>query len=261
MRLYHIDAFADRPFTGNPAAVVLLDQWLDAGLMQSIAAENNLAETAFAIPQGPEWQLRWFTPTQEADFCGHATLATAHVIFDLQAALQEVRFHTRAGELIVTRQADSYAMSLPRLEPHPLASLPTAVQAMFDTPPLDLFQSDENLFAVMANPQSLRDFRPDFVAMEVLGTTGLVITAPAEPESAADFLSRSFAPGVGIPEDPVTGSTHASLVPYWAKRLGKYQMRAYQASKRGGWIGCSLTPERVILTGQAVTYLTGEINL
>ena len=152
-------------------------------------------------------------------------------------------------------------MSLPRLDPQPLSALPKAVLEMFPAPPIALFQNAANLFAVMDSATALRAFVPDFAAMAVLGETGLVITARGEPDSSADFLSRSFAPGVGIPEDPVTGSTHSTLLPYWAKILGKERLQAYQASRRGGWIGCDLTPDRVVLTGAAVTYLTGEITV
>lgn len=261
LRLYQIDAFTSRPFSGNPAAVMLLEHWLDDAMMQAIAMENNLAETAFAVRSGDLWHLRWFTPTQEVDFCGHATLATAHAIFTEYPALQEVAFDSRAGQLSVSRDGDHYAMSMPRLDPQRLDSLPACLRPMFETAPKALFQNAENLFVVMDDPQALRDFRPDFGAMAPLGTTGLVITAQAEADNKADFLSRSFAPGVGIDEDPVTGSTHSTLTPYWADVLGKDSLLAYQASARGGWLGCRLHSTRVILTGQAVTFLTGDITL
>lgn len=261
MRLYQIDAFTSHPFSGNPAAVMLLPHWLEEGLMQSIALENNLAETAFAVQAGEIWQLRWFTPTQEVDFCGHATLATAHAIFSETPALQRVEFTTRAGALAVDRDGEGYAMSLPRRDPQVLDHLPDCLHPMFPVAPKHLFQNAENLFVVMDNPQDLRDFRPDFTAMVPLGTTGLVITAAARADEAADFLSRSFAPGVGISEDPVTGSIHSTLTPYWAEVLGKSELMAYQASARGGWLGCHLLPDRVVLKGQAVTFLTGNIAI
>lgn len=262
MRMYQVDAFTTRPFAGNPAAVLLLEDWLDEALMQSIAGENNLAETAFARrrPDG-EWDLRWFTPAMEVDFCGHATLAAAHVLLAEQGQPSPVTFHTRVGPLVVARQGDGYRMDVPCLPPEPLDSLPPEAATSFTQPPERLFRNFENIFADLGSADAVRAFRPDFAALSGLGRTGLVVTGEAPPEDDADFVSRYFAPGAGVPEDPVTGSIHATLVPYWAARLGRTDLLAFQASTRGGWLGCELAGDRVMLTGSAVTFMQARIFL
>lgn len=260
MRMFQVDAFTDRLFAGNPAAVLVLDDWLPDALMLNIAAENNLAETAFTRPR-PDggWDLRWCTPAMEVDFCGHATLATAHILFTEHAAPGPLAFHTRIGTLRVSRAEGGYQLDLPSLLPEPLDTLPPEAASSFATPPARIFRNFENLFAVLHSAEAVRAFQPDLPALARLGRTGLVVTAPGD--GRADFTSRYFVPGAGIAEDPVTGSIHATLVPFWAAQLGRDRLTAYQASARGGWLGCELAGDRVILTGQAVTFLEGRIFL
>lgn len=262
MRMYQVDAFTDRPFAGNPAAVLVLEDWLDEALMLAIAQENNLAETAFARPRADgDWDLRWFTPAIEVDFCGHATLATAHVLLAERGEPSPVGFQTRVGRLQVAAAGDGYRLDLPCLPPEPLDRLPPEAMTSFAKPPLHLFRNFENIFADLGDAEAVRDFRPDFSALGKLGRLGLVVTGQGMAGERADFVSRYFAPGAGIPEDPVTGSIHATLVPYWAGRLGRNKLLAYQASARGGWLGCELAGARVVLIGQAVTFMDAQIFL
>nr|WP_127599872.1 PhzF family phenazine biosynthesis protein [Nitratireductor alexandrii] len=260
MLMYQVDAFSDRVFGGNPAAVLVLERWPPDPLMQAIADENNLAETAFACPDGsPErWKLRWFSPVHEVDFCGHATLATAHVLFSRRPTTGPLRFSTRAGTLRVTRGEDGYRLDLPRFDPQPLTALPDALDGVFDRAPVAVFRNFENIFAELEDETAVRSFVPDLARIARLFPMGLAITAKG---GAHDFVSRYFAPGAGIPEDPVTGSIHATLVPYWAERLGKPRLAAFQASRRGGRLACLLDGERVLIAGQAVTFMTAEIDL
>ncbi len=262
MRMYQVDAFTDRPFAGNPAAVLLLENWPDDALMLAIAQENNLAETAFACQRGDgDWDLRWFTPVMEVDFCGHATLATAHVLLTERSLSSPVLFHTRVGALRVAREGEGYRMDLPCLPPEPLDQLPPEADSSFAAPPLHLFRNFENIFADLGSAEAVRAFQPDLAALGRLGRLGLVVTGQGDEDDDADFVSRYFAPGAGIPEDPVTGSIHSTLTPYWAARLGRSEMLAYQASTRGGWLGCALRGDRVSLTGQAVTFMQARIFL
>ncbi|WP_308917952.1 PhzF family phenazine biosynthesis protein [Jannaschia sp. LMIT008] len=260
--MHQVDAFADRPFAGNPAAVVILDDWLAEPTMGAIAAENNLPETAFARrrPDG-DWDLRWFTPTQEVDFCGHATLATAHVLMAEDGHDGPVSFHARVGTLRVARDGGGYAMDVPSLPPDALDDPPPELDGAFDRPPHALFRNFENLFADLGSEGAVRAFVPDLPRLTRLGRMGLCVTGRGDAASGADFVSRYFAPGGGIPEDPVTGSTHATLVPYWSERLGRTSLRAHQASARGGWLDCDLSGSRVTLRGRAVTFLAGHVRL
>lgn len=262
MRMYQVDAFTDRLFSGNPAAVLVLKQWLPDDLMLLIAQENNLAETAFVKPR-PDgaWDLRWFAPAHEVDFCGHATLATAHILFTEHDAAGDLVFHTRVGALRVTRAAGGYQLDVPSLPPDALDTLPLPVADIFSTPPEAIFQNFENVFADLGSANAVRDFVPDLGAIAKLGPVGLVVTGLEADQGRADFVSRYFAPGAGIPEDPVTGSIHATLVPYWAEKLGRHRLTAYQASARGGWLGCQLSGDRVVLTGGAVTFMEATIRL
>lgn len=256
--MYQVDAFSDQVFGGNPAAVLLLDDWLSENVMQSIAAENNLAETAFARPNGRGWDLRWFTPVHEVDFCGHATLATAHVLAVHQDVSGEMAFSTRVGELRVARVDDGYRMDLPAFPPEPLSQLPAQIAGLFTGIEQNAFRNFENVFVELPNEAAVRSFVPDPVRIATLGSQGLVITGKS---GTYDFVSRYFAPGAGIPEDPVTGSIHATLVPYWADKLGKTNLSAFQASERGGHLLCELTGDRVLITGKAVTFMKAEIYL
>jgi PhzF family phenazine biosynthesis protein len=264
MQMYQVDAFADRLFAGNPAAVLVLDEWLADDLMLAIAQENNLAETAFVKARSDgAWDLRWFAPAHEVDFCGHATLATAHVLLasataDLDAPLV---FHTRVGQLRVSKVRHGYRLDIPRLSPEPLDKLPLAVANIFDETPVSIFRNFENIFADLGSADAVRHFVPDLAAIASLGPVGLVVTGKEGDGSRAHFVSRYFAPGAGIPEDPVTGSIHATLVPYWAERLGLNRLVAFQASARGGWLDCELAEDRVFLVGNAVTFMEATILL
>lgn len=262
MRMYQVDAFTSRPFAGNPAAVLLLDEWLGDALMLAIAQENNLAETAYARqrPDG-EWDLRWFTPVMEVDFCGHATLATAHVLLSEQGQPSPVTFHTRVGPLRVATVGQGYRMDLPCLPPQPLDQLPPDAASSFTHPPERLFRNFENIFADLGSAYAVRAFQPDMSSLAKLGRTGLVVTGEGRADEKADFVSRYFAAGAGVPEDPVTGSIHSTLVPYWAAQLGRSELLAYQASPRGGWLDCELAGDRVALTGQAVTFMQARLFL
>ena len=252
---WQVDAFADRPFTGNPAAVMLLDAWLDDAVLQAIAAENNLAETAFLVPgdDDADFALRWFTPTVEVAMCGHATLASGHVIMTRDGS-DRVRFSTRrAGMLEVRREEARYALDLPAWVTEPRALL--AIVAGVGGAPVETRWRDGGYaLLIYASEAEVRALTPDFRALAADDTL-LVATAPGE---ATDVVSRVFVPGGGIDEDPVTGSAHALLTPYWANRLGRAQFSAYQASPRGGHIDCTLADDRAILRGDCVTVIEGR---
>lgn len=262
MQMFQVDAFTDEVFSGNPAAVLLLDDWLADDLMLSIAQENNLAETAFAKPgEDGSWDLRWFAPAHEVDFCGHATLATAHVLLTQDKAETPLSFNTRVGQLRVSKLTSGYQLDLPCLPPEPLTTLPEEIAAIFPQPPAHIFRNFENIFADLGSADRVRDFKPDLAAIALLGPVGLVVTGQEADDQPADFVSRYFAPGAGIPEDPVTGSIHATLVPYWALRIGRTKLTAFQASSRGGWLECQLANDRVYLVGNAVTFMKATIFL
>lgn len=256
--MYQVDSFSDHVFGGNPAAVLVLDEWLPERMMQAIAAENNLAETAFVKPAGPSWDLRWFTPTVEVDFCGHATLAAAHILIQEYGAPSPLAFSTRVGPINVDRHKQGYLLDLPCIRPEQASTLPPMIEPLFRETLRSHFRNFENIFVELADEAAVRSFTPDLHAMAQLGPVGVVITAKGEED---DFVSRYFAPGAGIPEDPVTGSIHATLVPFWAERLGKSTLTAFQASPRGGRLVCELKAERVLIQGQAVTYMKAEVYL
>jgi PhzF family phenazine biosynthesis protein len=254
--IYQVDAFTDRIFAGNPAAVVPLEEWLSDATLQAIAAENNLAETAFFLPRGDAYALRWFTPTVEVDLCGHATLASAYVIFRfIEPGRRRVAFETRqAGTLIVTRQGDELAMDFPAWPPKPAEASPGLVAALGKNPTEVLASRD--WFAVYEREADIAAIKPDFAALRRLDRA-VIITAPGS--GGVDFVSRFFAPWAGIDEDPVTGSAHCQLIPYWAKQLGKTRLAARQVSARGGALTCALEGDRVTIAGQARLYLEGTI--
>jgi len=256
--IYQVDAFTDRLFAGNPAAICPLESWLPDATMQSIAAENNLAETAFFVREGDGFLLRWFTPEVEVDLCGHATLASAHVIFQiLEPTRTSVAFRTvKAGVLTVKRDGDLLAMDLPSRPGKKLGAMPELAAAIGKTP-AEIYQARDTM-AVFETAADVAAIKPDFKALRALGTW-LIVTAPGE--NGVDFVSRFFAPAQGIPEDPVTGSAHCTLTPYWAARLGKTRLEARQLSKRGGALTCTLAGDRVILAGRAVLYLEGTITV
>ena len=257
-RFIQVDAFADRPFTGNPAAVMPLEAWLDDAVLQAIGEENNLAETAFTIPctdGEADYELRWFTPTLEIAMCGHATLASGHVLLGDR---DTIRFRTRkAGVLTVTRDGDGYALSLPARKPAP-AELPDVARLVGGAVLETLHHAGGYTVLVYADEAAIRALTPDFAGLKALGDTLFIATAPGK---TADVVSRCFVPGAGIDEDPVTGAAHAVIVPYWAERLGRNRFTAYQASSRGGHLACRLDDDRVVLGGRCVTVIEGVFRL
>lgn len=255
--IYQVDAFTDRVFGGNPAAVVVLDDWLDGQTLQAIAAENNLAETAFVIPGPNGSRLRWFTPLVEVDLCGHATLATAHVLFQEHYREQtHLRFETNAGSLAVSRKDALLFLDFPSRPGEALAIDDTLI-GVLDTTPESAFLA-RDLMVVLDSEAQVRAFSPDLSAIQNFNAFALIITAPGDE---VDFVSRFFAPRAGIPEDPVTGSAHCTLIPYWANRLGKTQLMARQISSRGGELHCELQGDRVLIGGTVVEYMRGEIRV
>jgi PhzF family phenazine biosynthesis protein len=257
IKQYQVDAFASRVFEGNPAAVCPLDIWLPDELLQAIAEENNLSETAFFVPAGKGFYLRWFTPVSEVDLCGHGTLATAHVILNILGhAGERVDFETRSGPLSVVRDGELLAMDFPAQPPQPCET-PRELVVGLGAEPVEVLVAGDYI-AVFDNEEAVRDLAPDIGILRELALRGVCVTAPG---NGTDFVSRFFAPKEGIPEDPVCGSAHCELTPYWASRLGKKEMQARQISKRGGDVRCRLMGERVILSGQAVTFMAGEIEV
>jgi PhzF family phenazine biosynthesis protein len=255
--IYQVDAFASSLFSGNPAAVCPLEEWLEDDVMQSIAAENNLAETAFFLRHGDPHALRWFTPTLEVDLCGHATLASAFVMFEyVDRAARAVRFTTRSGELVVRRQEGLLAMDFPARPPRQCEPNP-ALAAALGKPPVELWESRDYM-AVYNREEDVRALAPDMQALAAVGHFAVIVTAPG---NSSDFVSRFFAPASGIDEDPVTGSAHCTLVPFWARRLGKAELHAVQVSARGGELFCRDHGGRVEIAGRAVPYLEGSIGL
>lgn len=258
--LYQVDAFTDRLFAGNPAAVVPLEEWLPEPAMQAIAAENNLAETAFFVRQGEAYGLRWFTPTVEVELCGHATLASAYVIFRfLEPARARVDFDTlKAGRLGVSREGEVLALDFPALPPEPCA-LPPELPAALGATPVELHRQGQRLLAIFARAEDVAALKPDFAALVRQGHGSLIVSAPGAGE--IDFVSRYFAPAYGIGEDPVTGSAHCVLAPYWARRLGKERLEARQISRRGGTLSCTVQETRVAIAGRCALYLEGWITV
>lgn len=275
LKIWQVDAFASKPLEGNPAAVVPLESWIDAGLMQAIAAENNVAETAYFVKTGPgTYDLRWFAPNREVDLCGHATLASAWIVFNkTDTNLNEVRFMTRSGELVVTRGSNGNVMSLPSADSEsfaPPAGFAQSLGKSFNSiPPAELFISAKGgagakaLIAVWNTPDHVKALEPgadlQHVAMQV--GAGSVLATAAGSGNPYDMVSRFFAPYYGVPEDPVTGSAHCALTPFWAKRLGKKTLKARQASPRGGDLICTDDGVRTIIQGDCALYLTGEIEI
>lgn len=255
--LFQIDAFTRHLFGGNPAAVVLLENWLPDHVLAAIAAENNLAETAFIIPGPNEIPLRWFTPSVEVDLCGHATLAAAHVILrHLSPSADQVTFSTRSGNLRVTREEDRLTLDFPARPGMPAEVSEELVSALGIRPREVLVARD--VLAILDCESEVKNLRPDFSRIASLDAFAVIVSAQGE---SVDFVSRFFAPGAGIPEDPVTGSAHCTLVPYWAARLGKSVLTAKQLSARGGELDCRLMGNRVLISGCTVEYLRGEIML
>jgi len=254
---YEVSAFTTNPFGGNPAGVCPLEKWLPDETLQHIAANNNLAETAYFVPRGNDYELRWFTPTVEMDLCGHATLASAHILFtELGRAGDVVNFHSRSGVLSVARETDKLVLDFPSRPPaHAMA--PEGLIRGLGTKPKEVLKARDFL-ALFSDETEVRTLKPDFAALKRLDCLGIIATAPGKD---SDFVSRFFAPGAGVDEDPATGSAHCTLIPFWAARLGKEELNARQVSPRGAEFFCELADDRVKIGGHAVTYLRGEIFL
>jgi PhzF family phenazine biosynthesis protein len=262
VQLFQVDAFTDAPFRGNPAAVCLLDgQYPGDEWMQSVAAEMNLSETAFLGRKGSDWSMRWFTPTIEVALCGHATLAAAHVLIEegLLAREATARFHTHSGVLSATQNGDLIEMNFPAKTAVPCAPADGLLEAL-GMHPLHVARNELDYLVELPTEDDIRSLTPDFAMLRRIPVRGVIVTSRAT-SAGFDFVSRFFAPGSGIDEDPVTGSAHCALAPYWAPRLGKQQFIAYQASPRGGVLHVKVTGERVLIAGRAVTVLRGELKV
>jgi len=255
--IYQVDAFTEKLFRGNPAAVCPLEKWLDEDLMQSIAAENNLSETAFYVRRGNGFEIRWFTPKVEIDLAGHPTLATAHVIFNHRGYNgDEITFFSKRGELKVTKMNDMIQLDFPAAEPKKVSPPEALINGLGKTPK-EVLKSRDYL-AVFDSEKEVLSLKPDFPTLSKLDCLGIIATANGE---RSDFVSRFFAPNAGINEDPVTGSAHTLLIPFWAKQLKKNKLHALQVSERGGELFCEFNGDRVYIGGKAVTYLIGEIEV
>ena len=255
--LYQVDAFTNRLFRGNPAAVVLLDEWLPDATLAAIAAENNLAETAFVIPHGNVMPLRWFTPAVEVDLCGHATLAAAHVLYrDRFASATRLVFGTRSGELAVERDGELLSMDFPA-RPGRRIDVTDALADALGVRPREAFLA-RDLLAIVDAESQVRDLQPDLGGIAAIDAFAVIVSAAGKD---VDYVYRFFAPRQGVPEDPVTGSANCTLVPYWAARLGKSELTAKQLSPRGGDLWCALRGDRVAIAGHAIEYLRGEIDV
>lgn len=257
--VYQVDAFAESLFTGNPASVIPFYEWPSDDLMQKIAMENNQSETAFFVPKGEYFELRWFTPEFEIDLCGHATMAAAHVIYEhMDYSDPAVVFVTKSGRLFVDREREGiYTMDFPAWPPRELQVTERVAQSI-GVRPEALYANDRDMMAVIDSEKELRAIKPDMRLINELDCVCLIVTAKGEEH---DFVSRVFCPGAGIPEDPVTGSAHCALVPYWAERLNRDTLKAYQVSRRGGALSCKLAGDRIRLSGKAMTYMRGVISL
>ena len=257
--IFQIDAFTTRRFAGNPAAVMPMDSFPADAVLQAVAAENNLAETAFLVREGDDYRLRWFTPTTEVPLCGHATLASAAVVMErLEPGRSHVVFHSASGPLTVKRTAAGYVMDFPARPSQPVPA-PFGLAEALGAVPVEVLADSFNYMALLESAQAVRELAPDIAAIARMDRSGVIVTAPGD--GTYDFVSRYFAPAKGIPEDPVTGGAHCALAPYWAKRLGRTEFRAFQASRRGGEIICRLVHDRVELEGSCVFYLEGEAEI
>lgn len=260
VKIYQVDAFTDKLFSGNPAAVCISDNWLNDGLMQSIANENNLAETAFVVQKGNVFEIRWFTPTTEVDLCGHATLASAFVLFNVSGYPDQViRFHSpRSGPLSVTKNGEMFYLDFPTDTLELITVKQDVIAACIGIKPIEVYKGKTDYIAIIESESALKNLNPDLKEISGLSGRGLVVTAKGDH---VDFVSRFFAPQSGIDEDPVTGSAHTSLLPIWTKKLGKNHFTAHQLSNRGGQLTCEFKGDRCLIGGKARLYLTGEINL
>lgn len=254
--LYQIDAFSSRVFSGNPAAVCPLKEWLDDSVLQAIAQHNNLSETAFFVQQEDGYRILWFTPVAEVDLCGHATLASAFVIFNyIDTSMNQVTFNSRSGKLVVVRQKDLLSMDFPSQPPVPCTTPRELLDGMKRLP-LEVLCS-EDYFVVYSNEREIIELNPDMGMLKKLNLRGVIVTAQG---SKVDFVSRFFAPKFGVDEDPVTGSAHCALTPYWSSKLNRKNLHAYQVSQRGGELFCTDCGDRVIISGRAVKFMEGSIT-
>lgn len=254
-RIWQVDAFADTPFTGNPAAVVVLESWPDESWMQAVAAENNLSETAFLVREAEGWRVRWFTPKVEVDLCGHATLASAWVVLNRIEPGDAVTFQSRSGPLPVRRDGDRLVLDFPANPPRATV-FPDGIERMLMKPVREVLATKDHLVAVLDSAEAVAALVPDLAGIASLSKWALIVTAPG---ADCDFVSRFFAPRKGVPEDPVTGSAHCVLTPFWAKRLGKTEMRARQLSTRGGTLSVALDGDRVRIGGRVVPFFEGTL--
>ena len=258
MKIYQVDAFTEKVFSGNPAAIVPLDEWLDPHILQEIAVENNLSETAFFVKnEDNSYRIRWFTPETEVDLCGHATLASAHVLYEfLNFDGEKVVFESNSGQLTVHKENNLYWMDFPSNPPEHVPVPKLLPEAIGVIPIYTGINTD--LLVLVQDEETVRSIRPDLLILKKMEVRGTIITAPGKD---VDFVSRFFAPSVGVPEDPVTGSAHTVLTPFWSRRLKKQKLKARQVSKRGGNLICIQKGDRVKIGGHAVTYMTGEISI
>jgi predicted PhzF superfamily epimerase YddE/YHI9 len=257
--IYHVDAFANRRFAGNPAAVMPMKSFPSDAVMLALAQENNLPETAFLVPEGDDYRLRWFTPGTEVPLCGHATLASSAVVFErLEPERNQVVFHTASGLLKIRRSGSGYVMDFPS-RPSRQVAVPPGLADALGAVPLEVWDNPFDYLALFRDAQTVRQLAPDMEAIARIDRPGVIVTAPGD--GPYDFVSRYFAPAVGVPEDPVTGAAHCTLAPYWAKRLGKTEFRAFQASRRGGEVVCRLSNDRTELEGTCVFYMEGAVEI
>jgi PhzF family phenazine biosynthesis protein len=257
--IYQVDAFAENVFSGNPAAVIPLEHWIDEDIMQKIAMENNLSETAFIVKEDEVYQIRWFTPENEVDLCGHATLASAYVIKNfIEPHIAEIEFSTqKVGELKASAKEGMYTLDFPARIPEPCTVPEDLLKSLGTSIAVEILKS-RDYFVVLPDEEAVKNIEPDFLLMQQLDTFGVIVTAKGQ---SADVVSRCFYPGAGINEDPVTGSAHCNIVPYWAQKLGKTKLHCKQLSKRGGSLDCELAGDRVLMTGKCVLFLQGEIDI
>jgi len=257
LSIYQIDAFSSCVFEGNPAAVCPLDEWLPDETMQSIAEENNLSETAFFVPKDDGFHIRWFTPASEVDLCGHATLGSAYVLFNILGYKNEaIQFDSKSGILVVTKQDDWLTLDFPK-QPPVYCETPKEIVEAFNKEPIECMMS-EDIIAVFENEIDIESANPNFEQLKKLDSRGVIITAKS---MRYDFVARFFAPKYGIPEDPVTGSAYTQLAPYWASKLGKQKFKAKQLSSRGGELYCEILGDRVLISGKATKYMEGKITI
>ena len=255
--IFQVDAFTSELFCGNPAAVCPLENWIDNKVLQSIASENNLPETAFVVKEKEGYRIRWFTPSSEVDLCGHATLASAFIIFkEIERTVTEIQFFSNSGELNVTRESDLISLDFPS-RPAQISQNSQKVVSAFNIKPIEVFEADDYLL-IYDNEQQIEKIVPDLNLLKQLNLRGVIVSSKGDD---CDFVSRFFTPKYGIDEDPVTGSTHCTLIPYWSEKLGKKKLHAKQLSNRGGELFCEMKNERVIISGKAVEYLRGEIDI